>query len=152
MAALTLIAGQDFCISVDPNDLWSAGALPRWSNADGLTGALYATGSDESGEVNGTLIGTDFGSHTQHGLSAPYGSLVGELGGVYFVIGTSYSGTAAAAGTLNLYYWDSNNYDNTGAVGSAIHVGVDCVPDGGSSVLLLGSTLGALFMIRRRGV
>lgn len=31
----------------DEDDLWNAGALPRWSNANDLTGDLFATGSDE---------------------------------------------------------------------------------------------------------
>jgi len=39
-----LTVGQIFTVDVNPNDLWNAGALPRWSNADGLTGVLLATG------------------------------------------------------------------------------------------------------------
>ena len=42
-----LTAGQTFSVSVDVNDLWNAGPLPRWSNADGLKGDLFATGGDE---------------------------------------------------------------------------------------------------------
>ena len=52
-------AGDVFSVEVDPNDLWSAGALPRWSNADGLTGDLFATGTDDSGESAGTQIGAE---------------------------------------------------------------------------------------------
>lgn len=56
-----LTAGQAFTVVVDPGDLWNAGPLPRWSNADGLTGPLYATGSDDSLQAVGTLIGSNFG-------------------------------------------------------------------------------------------
>ena len=60
-----------------------------------------------------TLIGQDFGPHTIFGLlSAPFGTLVGSIGGDYFVIGTSFDGLAPAAGNLRLYYWDSFTPDN----------------------------------------
>jgi len=113
----TLTAGEAFTITVPVDELWSAGALPRWSNADGLTHDLYATGSDASGQAPGTLIGQDFGTWTESGFSAPYGSLVGQIGGgAFFLIGTNYSGTASASGPLYLYYWDSNYSDNSGFV------------------------------------
>jgi hypothetical protein len=97
------------------------GALPRWSNADGLIGNRFATGSDESGQSAGTLIGTDFGSWMQDGFSAPYGSLVGRIGsGVFFLVGTSFSGIANASGQLSFYYWDSNNLDNAQFVTATI--------------------------------
>ena len=99
-SGLTLTAGQLFNISVNPNDLWNAGALPRWSNADGLTKNLFATGTDESGEASGTLIGQNFGLYSQNGLEAPYGALVGEIAGVYRILGTSFSGPAWASGNI----------------------------------------------------
>ena len=43
-------AGDFFTSTADENDLWNAGVLPRWSNADGLRTNLYATGSDDSGQ------------------------------------------------------------------------------------------------------
>ena len=55
-------AGQTFSVIAGTTDLWSAGALPRWSNANGLTGNLFATGSDESGATAGTQIGQIFQS------------------------------------------------------------------------------------------
>lgn len=134
---VTLSSGQAFKVNVAPNDLWSAGALPRWSNADGLTGNLYATGSDNSGEAAGTLIGQDFGLWTQHGLSAAYGSLVGEIGGVFKVLGTSFNGAAWGSGVLNLYYWDSNNYDNAGAVDAFVTAGSP-VPEPATWALMIG--------------
>ena len=69
---ITLTAGQFFAVSVDPFDLWSAGDLPRWSNADGLTHNLFATGTDQSSQPPGTLIGQNFGLHAQGNLSAPF--------------------------------------------------------------------------------
>ena len=113
---ISLTLGETFTVTVSPTDLWSAGALPRWSNADGLVGDTFATGTDESGETAGTKIGSNFNSWTQHGFSAPYGALVGNLSGTYFLLGTNFSGPAPAAGTLKLVYWDSNNSDNSGSV------------------------------------
>ena len=147
LATVALTAGQSFSVSVDTDDLWSAGALPRWSDADGLTGNRFATGSDESGEAAGTLIGIDFGLWSQGNLSAAYGTLVGQIdSGDYFVIGTSFSGTASASGTLKLYYWDSNNGDNVGSISANINA----VPEPETYALMLAG-LGAVgFMSRRR--
>lgn len=110
---LALTLGQLFQVLVDPNDLWNAGTPPRWSNADGLTHNIYATGTDDSGAAAGTLIGINYGMRTVAGFSAPYGALVGEIGGVFQLIGTNFNGAAWNAGELNLYYWDSNSVDNT---------------------------------------
>jgi hypothetical protein len=147
LATLSLIAGQSFSVSVGSDDLWSAGALPRWSNADGLTGNRFATGSDESGESIGTLIGADFGLYAQGNLSAAYGTLVGQIGaGDYFVVGTSFNGVAAATGTLNLFYWDSNFGDNTGAISAD----VTAVPEPETYALMLAGLGVVGFVARRR--
>jgi len=143
-SGVSLVANQWFSVSVDPNDLWNAGPLPRWSNADGLTHDLYATGSDESGQVAGTLIGQDFGLWTQNSVSAPYGKLMGKIGSNWIPIGTSYSGLAPATGTLDFYYWDSNNYDNTQYVTAKV-----TVPEP-SSWALLGLAVGVPLWFRRR--
>ena len=146
LGTINLQAGQGFSISVDPDDLWSAGALPRWSNADGLTGDLFATGSDESGQAAGTKIGQAFALWTQGNLTAAYGSLVGQIGGGdYFLVGTSFSGAAASAGLLKLYYWDSNAGDNSQFVTAE----VSAVPEPGTYALLLGG-LAALAFVKRR--
>ena len=155
--AVALTAGSAFTVTVDPLDLWSAGALPRWSNANGLTGAtLLATGAaDTNGDVPslvaGTVIGPgSFGNYNQGGLSAPFGSLVGEWGnalGSYFVIGTNYAGVATDS-TLNLYYFDSNNGDNTGSI--LANVDVAAVPEPETYAMLLAG-LGLIgFSARRR--
>ncbi len=144
---LYLNTGDFFTVSADVNDLWSAGALPRWSNADGLTGNLYATGSDESGELAGTLIGKDFGLYTQYGLSLAYGSLVGSLGGDFFLIGTSFSGNAIASGELLLWYWDSNNGDNSENIKVSINTAM--VPEPSILALLSLGVIG-IGVLRRR--
>ena len=142
-------AGDYFTVTADPDDLWSAGELPRWSNADGLIGPLYATGSDESGQPAGTLIGADFGTWCQYGLCAPFGSLVGELGGAYFLLGSGFSGAAPADGMLSLYYWDSNNSDNSGSITVDVSNGTSPLPEP-STLLLLGSGLAGLVGFRKR--
>ena len=123
LTGVFLTAGQAFTVSAGLDDLWSAGPLPRWSNADGLTGDRFATGSDESGQNAGVQIGQSFGLYSQGGLDAPYGSLVGQIGaGAFFLIGTNFSGFANATGLLSLFYWDSNNGDNTGSILATVAV------------------------------
>ncbi len=144
---LVYTAGQSLLIDVDPSDLWGAQVVgtTTWSNADGLNKNLYATGSDESGAAAGTLIGVDYGLYTQYGLSAPYGALVGEIGGSYFLVGTHYAGPAVASGELHLMYWDSNSFDNHGS----IVANVSAVPEP-SGTAMAGLGLVALALASRR--
>jgi hypothetical protein len=149
LGTIGITAGETLTVNVNPTDLWNAGALPRWSNANGLTGNLLATGTDDSGALAGTLIGTNFGLYTQSGLSAPYGALVGEIGGTYKLLGTSYSGLAWGSGTLRLYYWDSNNGDNT----QFVTADVSKVPEPatlGVVATILSMLTGILLMRRRK--
>jgi len=138
------LLGQVFSTSASSNDLWSAGALPRWSDAGGLTGIRLATGTDESGQPLNTQIGADFGVLNLNGLNAPFGSLVGEIGGVYQLLGLNFTGPAWGTGTLNLYYWDSNNSDNVG------QVTVDVPVPEPATIALLGMGLLGVFGLRRR--
>lgn len=124
---LVFNGGDLLTVSAAPDDFWSAGALPRWSNADGLTGNRFATGTDESGESVGTLIGIDFGPWNQDGFVAPYGALVGRIGSAYQLLGTGFSGPAWGTGVLELLYWDSNNGDNTGSI--AVNVSTAAIPE-----------------------
>ena len=146
-----LTAGEAFTVTVASNDLWSAGALPRWSNADGLKVPLFATGSDESGELAGTQIGSIFSFYTQDGLTAAYGSLVGKIGsGAFFLVGTNFSGTANATGQLSLYYWDENNGDNTGSIAATISASAVPGPIVGAGLPSIVMALGGLIAWRRR--
>lgn len=149
--ALHLSSGQEYSVTVDPADFWNAGNLPRWSNADGLKVDLfYSAGMDADIPVyaNGTKIGADFPDWSQGGLVAPYGSLVGSFdgGAHFFLIGTSYSGNApVGGGDLRLYYFDSNNGDNTGSI--MAHVAA--VPEPESYALMLAG-LGLMGAAARR--
>ena len=139
---IALTAGQTFDVSASATDLWSAGALPRWSNANGLVGNLLATGTDESGQPAGTLIGEDFGLLG----SFAYGELVGQIGnGAFFAVGTGFTGAANASGDLKLFYWDTFTADNSGSVAATISV----VPEPGSVALLLAG-LGIVGGLSRR--
>jgi hypothetical protein len=146
LTTINLTTGQAFTVTTSLTDLWRSGELPRWSNANGLIGNLFATGTDESLEANGTLIGQNWGLWTQNGFSAAYGALVGQIGsGDFFLIGANYSGIATATGTLHLYYWDSNNGDNFGMI--AANVNAVPVP---AAILLLGPGLLGLAALRKR--
>jgi hypothetical protein len=116
VSTLTLTAGQSVTVTAAATDLWSAGEIPRFSNADGLNGLLVATGSDESGYPAGTIIGAPFALFAQDGFTAAYGSLVGRIGSTYVQLGTNVSFIAPEAGVLSLYYWDSNISDNFGSI------------------------------------
>ena len=145
-----VFAGNTFSILASSSDYWNAGDLPRWSNANGLTGDLIASGTaDITGDNPGAefdLVGVAFPTWTQNGLTAPYGMLVGQFGsGNFFKIGTSYTGTATD-NKLKLFYFDSNNFDNTGS----IRVRVTAVPEPETYAMMLAG-LGLIgFMSRRR--
>lgn len=121
--------GDTLTISSSLDDLWSAGALPRFSDANGLVADRLATASDDSGQAPGTLIGTSFGTFTFDGFTAPFGALVGRIGGVYQLLGANFNGTAWNTGALELYYWDSNNGDNFGEIAFDVRAGA--IPEPG---------------------
>ena len=147
--------GDIVTITADPNDLWSAGARPRWSNADGLvdlngTGARFdvASGPSRDRIPRFGQIGTsDFGQYTQGGLTANWGSLVGSWGDSeeFFLIGTNFSGQAVDS-VLNLWYFDVNRSDNRGS----IMVNVTAVPEPETYALMLAGLGIVGFTARRR--
>jgi hypothetical protein len=150
LATIALTNGEAFTSDAALDDLWSAGALPRWSNADGLTGDRHATGTDESGEASGVLIGQDFGLLNIGGFSAPYGSLVGQIGtgpGSYRLLGTHFAGPAWGTGTLTLFYWDTFTGDNSHSVAVDLQTGV---PEPAAWSLMIMGFGAAGAMLRRR--
>ena len=154
LASITLTNGEFFVVSSSTDDLWSAGALPRYSDANGLTGDRFATASDDSGQPVGTHIGANFGLWTQHSISAPFGSLVGEIGGVFHELDANFAGNAWGAGTLNLYYWDSNNGDNFGTIRFDINPGQRSgTPEPATwGLMIAGFGLAGAALRRRRAV
>jgi hypothetical protein len=40
--------GNDLFVTVQPNDLWNAGPIPRWSNADGLSVGFFTDAAHDS--------------------------------------------------------------------------------------------------------
>ncbi|MFO1375906.1 MAG: VPLPA-CTERM sorting domain-containing protein [Steroidobacteraceae bacterium] len=146
---LSLTSGQLVTVTASPLDTWGAGPPYRISNADGLTGDIYAVSGDDSGASPGTKIGESFGNWSQNGLSAPYGSLVGQIGsGSFFLIGVSETFAAGTSGLLKLFYFDSNNYDNFGQ----ISVTVSAVPLPAAGWLMLSGLAAFGAFGRRRRV
>lgn len=152
--SVAVVSGQPFSALVNVNDLWSAGALPRWSDATGINGPdLFATGladsnGDNPGVSAGTIIGSDvYGDWSQGGLTAPFGSLVGSFdnGASFFYVGVAYAGIALG-NTLNLYYFDSNFGDNTGSITAT----VTAVPEPETYTMLLVGLGVMTFVARRR--
>lgn len=105
---LSLAPGQILTICVSPDDMWSAGSGQKTSNANGL----------------GNPFGNDFGTFTNNGFSFLYGSLVGSIDGgqTFFPVGTRLEMTILGPGELSLFYWDSNNSDNTGSITATVAV------------------------------
>ena len=122
-----VVAGQSFSVTANPNDLWdNSGTDPTYlSNADGH--------SFQMADIDG--------------LTDAIGSLVGEIGnGPLFHVGTNLSSTlATSSGELKLFYFDTDAYNNTGAV----HVDVSVVPEP-TNIALMGLALGAFALTRRR--
>ncbi|MGZ8842185.1 MAG: hypothetical protein ACXW18_00890 [Pyrinomonadaceae bacterium] len=107
VTGITVSKGQLLTISVAPDDKWSAGAADRESNANGLSNPF----------------GGDYGVFTKNNFSFFYGSLVGSLdsGKTFFAVGTRLEMSILfPTGRLLLYYWDSNNVDNTGSITATV--------------------------------
>jgi hypothetical protein len=139
LPSLTVTDGEQFTVTSSTDDLWSAGELPRFADGDGLVMDRFATASDDSGEPVGTLI-------------APFASLVGEIDGVYRELGANFSGAAWGTGTLNLYFWDQNSFDNSGTIAFDVSPASGGVPEPAAwAMMILGFGLaGGLLRARPR--
>lgn len=123
---LFLTAGESFSVSAVPTDLWNnSGVDPTYeTNADGHA----------------------FQSGSLDGLYDAFGALVGEIGnGPLFHVGTSFNGVASGSGELKFFFFDSDAWNNTGAV----HVAASAVPEP-TNIALMGLALGAFALSRRR--
>jgi len=109
VTGVAVTKGQLLTISVAQDDKWSAGAADRTSNANGLSNPF----------------GGNYGVFTKGPFSFFYGSLVGSLddGKTYFAVGTRMEmSILVPSGKLLLYYWDSNNADNSDSVTATVAV------------------------------
>lgn len=111
---MSLDIGDTLWVDVATDDCWSAGAPPRDSNADGLMVI----------DNNSCQVGNStFGDYTDSGLAAPFGSLVGTIGGGNpFLIGTHFDAPVSESGALLLWYWDSRGSDNSGFITADVQV------------------------------
>jgi len=134
---ITLVEGQHFLITVDPAQMWNFnGGVPGYTvNADGMKDPAwdFAFKNPDSSTFHTTL-----------------GTLVGQIGtgtadaGNFFIIGTHFEGAANASGKLNLFFWDNDAANNTGAVNALIDVPEPV------SIALIGLGLAGLAYSRRR--
>jgi hypothetical protein len=153
LPTISVLAGQVINVSASTNDLWSAGALPRFSDANGLIAVRIAQPTDDSGPADGvTQIGANFGLWMQDGFSAPFGSLVGRVGSQYQLLGTNFTGSFSNSGVLELFFWDQNNGDNTGTITAHITTASQSVlPEPGTWALMtIGFGAVGLGLRRRR--
>jgi hypothetical protein len=131
---INLSAGTTYNFSViNPATIWSAGSnIPssRESNANGIDPSFY-------------------GQFTFGDLTANYGTLVGEVGSHFFVIGTGPLSLSGLSGELKIGYWDSFYGDNSGTQTVDIAAAIPETPT--IAMILLGFA-GVGFMAYRRSL
>jgi hypothetical protein len=129
-----LTDGESFSVVVSTSQIWD----------NAFDNPLYASDAD----------GHAFQTAEIDGLLDSIGSLVGEIGdGPLFHVGTSFSGVAAGAGELKLFYFDEDAYNNTGFVDASVSTGKEhvtsAVPEPANAALV-ALALGMFALQRRR--
>jgi hypothetical protein len=122
-------SGQWLNITADASQTWNFGSGdPTYTtDADGKAGWIMEALNPDSSL-----------------FQAAIGALVGQIdNGNFFTVGTSFHGQVTDSGTLQLWYWDSDSWNNIGAVEANISV-----PEPGS-LALVGLGLAALARRRR---
>jgi hypothetical protein len=129
--AFLLSAGESFSVT----------ASGIWQNDP--SGGSYISGPDGHSDQSFTL-----GSYT-----FDVGTLVGELDGTFFKVGSNYSGVASTGGELALFYWDSDASNNLGFVQATVTgtPAVSPVPEP-ANLALMALALGAFALTSRRKV
>ena len=156
-AALLAVSGlaaanaTDFTVSAKDNSVAGGSALDTGitlSTGESLTitaSGLWQNDPDTATWQSGP-DGHSNATYTVGGQTFDIGALIGKIGsGDYFLIGSSFTGAANAAGALDLFYWDSDAYNNSGSVTAA----VTAVPEP-ANMALMGLALGAFALTRRR--
>lgn len=156
-AALLAVSGlaaanaTDFTVSAKDNSVAGGSALDTGitlTSGESLTitaSGLWQNDPDTATWQSGP-DGHGNATYTVGGQTFDIGALIGKIGsGDYFLIGSSFTGTANAAGVLDLFYWDSDAYNNSGSVTAA----VTAVPEP-ANMALMGLALGAFALTRRR--
>lgn len=152
VSGLAAANATDFTVYAKGNSVAGGSALDTditLTSGESLT--VTASGTWQNDPHNAYLSGPDGHSNLSYTDAASkqtfdIGSLVGKIGsGSYFLIGSSFTGTANAAGALDLFYWDSDAYNNSGSVTAA----VTAVPEP-ANLALMGLALGAFALTRRR--
>ncbi len=117
-----------------------ATAEATWHGADDGNYAVLST------DANGA-VGTYWSVYLNGAGTVPIGALVGDIGGVYELIGAGTTTLNAwGTGELFLEYADINNYDNSGTQTSQVTV---AVPEPTNVALLLAG-LGMMGVVARR--
>jgi len=133
---IDLVTGDLISMFAAEDDLWSAGAGDRMSNANGLG--------------PGNLYGGNYGLYTYSSYSFYYGSLVGRIdNNDYFFVGTDSNQIVSDTGRLYLMYWDSNYADNSGEIMVTADINSNPVPEP-ATMLLLGSGILCIAMFGRK--